>query len=145
MKFYWNPLTQWKEKICNQKTRKKSENVKFNYNFVWLNAFWKFSKAKYIYSLSTQKRSSWVRAAECLQAFLFTEGLHISLSLLCKSLIWKKKQNLNPSCPVHLRNLHCIFISTLLCGASTGFIKAFKAFIKPFEAPQRSMKIKNLS
>ena len=57
----------------------------------------------------------------------------------------KKKKNLNPSCPVHLRNLHCIFISTLLCGASNGFIKAFKAFIKPFEAPQRSMKIKNLS
>ena len=30
---------------------------------------------------------------------------------------------------------------TLLCGAS-GFIKAFEAFIKPFEAPQRSVKIK---
>ena len=31
-----------------------------------------------------------------------------------------------------------IFIFRLHCGAS----KAFKAFIKPFEAPQRSMKIK---
>ena len=31
---------------------------------------------------------------------------------------------------------------TLLCGASEGFIKAFEAFIKPFEAPQGSMKIK---
>ena len=35
-----------------------------------------------------------------------------------------------------------IFISKLLCGASKGFMKAFKAFIKPFEAPQRSVKIK---
>ena len=31
---------------------------------------------------------------------------------------------------------------TLLCGASKGFIKAFEAFIKPFETPQRSVKIK---
>ena len=30
----------------------------------------------------------------------------------------------------------------LLYGASKGFIKAFKAFIKPFEVPQRSVKIK---
>ena len=30
----------------------------------------------------------------------------------------------------------------LLCRASKGFLKAFKAFIKPFEAPQRSVKIK---
>ena len=34
------------------------------------------------------------------------------------------------------------FIFTLLCGASKGFMKAFKAFIKPFEAPQRNVKIK---
>ena len=32
----------------------------------------------------------------------------------------------------------------LLCGASKGFMKALKAFIKLFEAPQRSVKIKNL-
>ena len=30
----------------------------------------------------------------------------------------------------------------LLCGASKGFMKAFQAFIKPFEAPKRSTKIK---
>ena len=30
------------------------------------------------------------------------------------------------------------FIFTLFCGASKGFMKALKAFIKPFEAPQRS-------
>ena len=34
------------------------------------------------------------------------------------------------------------FIFTLLCGASKGFRKAFKAFIKPFEAPERSVQIK---
>ena len=31
---------------------------------------------------------------------------------------------------------------TLLCGISEGFMKAFKTFIKPFESPQRSTKIK---
>ena len=31
---------------------------------------------------------------------------------------------------------------THLCGDSKSFMKAFKAFIKPFEAPQRSAKIK---
>ena len=35
-----------------------------------------------------------------------------------------------------------IFISTFLCGASKGFLKALKAFIRPSEAPQRSVKIK---
>ena len=34
-------------------------------------------------------------------------------------------------------------IFTLLCGASKGFMRALKVFIKPFEAPQRSVKIKN--
>ena len=31
---------------------------------------------------------------------------------------------------------------TLLYGASKGFVKAFKAFIKPFSTPERSVKIK---
>ena len=31
---------------------------------------------------------------------------------------------------------------TLLCSASKGFMKAFKGFIKPFEAPQKSVKMK---
>ena len=35
-----------------------------------------------------------------------------------------------------------IFIFTLLCGGTKGFMKVLKAFIKPFEAPQRSVKIK---
>ena len=34
---------------------------------------------------------------------------------------------------------------TPLCGASKGFIKAFKTFIKPLEAPQTSVKIKIFS
>ena len=40
------------------------------------------------------------------------------------------------------KTLSSIFIFTLLCGASKGFMKAFKAFIKPSETPQKSEKIK---
>ena len=36
---------------------------------------------------------------------------------------------------------HTLNFFALLCGASKGFMNAFKAFIKPFEAPQ-SVKIK---
>ena len=40
----------------------------------------------------------------------------------------------------------CLFFFTvtvpLLCGASKGFMKAINAFIKPFETPQRNLKIK---
>ena len=43
------------------------------------------------------------------------------------------------------KKLTYIFIFTLLCGASKGFMKALKALIKPFEARQRSVKNKNLS
>ena len=34
------------------------------------------------------------------------------------------------------------FFYTLLCGASKGFTRALKAIIKPFEAPQRNVKMK---
>ena len=47
---------------------------------------------------------------------------------------------LNPF-PDKVKELSLIFIFTPLCGASKGFMKALKAFIKPFEAPQRSVKI----
>ena len=40
-------------------------------------------------------------------------------------------------------NLNLIF--TLLCGASIGFMKAFKTFIKPFEATQKKCENKNLT
>ena len=35
-----------------------------------------------------------------------------------------------------------IFIFAFLCGASKGFMKALKTFIKPFDGPFRSVKIK---
>ena len=44
--------------------------------------------------------------------------------------------------PAKKKKLTQIFIFTVLCSASKNFMKALKAFIKPFEAPQRSLKIK---
>ena len=44
--------------------------------------------------------------------------------------------------PDEKKKLTQLFILIFLCGASKGFIKAFKAFIKPYETPQRSVKIK---
>ena len=38
--------------------------------------------------------------------------------------------------------INLIVIFTLLCGASKGFMKALKTFIKRFEAPQGSVKVK---
>ena len=35
--------------------------------------------------------------------------------------------------------INLIFIFTLICGASKGFMKAIKTLIKPFEEPQRSV------
>ena len=43
---------------------------------------------------------------------------------------------------IKINLIKLILIFTLLCSASKGFLKAFKTFINPFEAPQRSMKIK---
>ena len=40
------------------------------------------------------------------------------------------------------KKINLIFISILLCDVSKGFMKALRAFLKPFEAPQRSVKIK---
>ena len=53
----------------------------------------------------------------------------------------------NPSRPDSGRegkiNLNYLILSfTFLCSASNGFKKTFKAFIQPFEAPQRSVKIR---
>ena len=44
--------------------------------------------------------------------------------------------------PDEEKKLSEIFIFTLLCGISKGFMNSLKAFIKPSEAPQRSVKIK---
>ena len=49
---------------------------------------------------------------------------------------------LNAPIPDKKKNLTKIFIFALFCGASKAFMKAFKTFIKPFETPQRSVKIK---
>ena len=61
--------------------------------------------------------------------------------------MYKKKAHLTLSAPYISES--CIkiktnlnFYFTLLCGPSKGFMKALKAFIKSFEAPQRSVKIK---
>ena len=40
------------------------------------------------------------------------------------------------------KKLTLIFIFTLPCGASKSFMETLKAFTKPFEVPQRSVKIK---
>ena len=51
---------------------------------------------------------------------------------------------INPYCPDPGQrekiDLIYKFIITILCGASKGFMK--KAFMKPFQAPRRSVKIK---
>ena len=44
--------------------------------------------------------------------------------------------------PNEEKKLSQIFIFTLLYGAWKHFMKALKAFIKPIEAPQRSVKLK---
>ena len=49
---------------------------------------------------------------------------------------------LNVPVPDKVKKLSQILIFTLLRGASKGFMKTLKAFLKPFEAPQRSVKIK---
>ena len=60
----------------------------------------------------------------------------------------KKKQakitELNVPIQDKAKKLSYIFIFTLLCGASEGFMKDLKTFIKPSELPQRSAKIKIL-
>ena len=51
--------------------------------------------------------------------------------------ISKFQKQFNPSCAFKK-----FLFSQLLCGASKGFMKTFRAFIKPFEASLRSVKIK---
>ena len=63
-----------------------------------------------------------------------------------RALLNSTKENIKLNLPVvtqdEERKLTSIFIFTLLCGASKSFMKGLKAFIKPSEAPQRSVKIK---
>ena len=61
---------------------------------------------------------------------------------VCKEIL-----EINPSVPCISER--CIktkfnlnFLFTLLCGVSKGFMRAYKTFVKTFEAPQRSVKTK---
>ena len=57
---------------------------------------------------------------------------------------WIKILRINPSRldAGRREEINLNFIFTLPCRASKGFMKALKTFIKPFEAPQRSVKMK---
>ena len=59
---------------------------------------------------------------------------------MCVSIVWLLTRSV-PT-PVEEKKLSSIFIFLLLFGTSKGFMNALKAFIKPFEAPQRSVEIK---
>ena len=50
----------------------------------------------------------------------------------------------NPSRPNprQRERINLISVFTFICGTSKGFINVFKAFTKPFKAPQESVKIK---
>ena len=52
---------------------------------------------------------------------------------------------LNPSHPVHFKKLYSSKNQTFFRGASKGFMKVFKAFIKPSEAPPKKCENQNLS
>ena len=43
--------------------------------------------------------------------------------------------------PSEKKKITSIFIFTLLCGASKGFMKALNAFVKPFKGSERIVKI----
>ena len=57
----------------------------------------------------------------------------------------KNKICIKPSCPDTGRRekINLSFIFNLLCGPLKGLLKALKTFIKPFEPPQISVKIKS--
>ena len=59
--------------------------------------------------------------------------------------VYARVVNSSRTSPGRREKIKLMFIFILLCGASKGFMKALKVFIKPFEAPRRSMKIKNLT
>ena len=72
-------------------------------------------------------------------------------SRLCKfvlhqilSRFLQENEHLTPPVPIpnEEKKLTEIFIFQFLCSVLKGFMKALKAFIKLFQAPQRSVKIK---
>ena len=77
----------------------------------------------------------------CFMLFMGT----VSLKLLAFNRSRNNKHSIfNPSHPDSgfLKKLTWIFIFTLLCGTSKNLKKVVNAFIKPFEVPWRSVKIK---
>ena len=61
--------------------------------------------------------------------------------MLCEKLV-PTMLTLHVPNPDEEKKLRQVFIFTLLCGAPIGLMKALKAFVKPFEAPERTVKIK---
>ena len=79
------------------------------------------------------------------------DGLHVKFRTnyhnvknenACAGLLNMQKLTLPVPIPDKEKKITQIFNFTLPCGASNSFLKAFNAFIKLFEAPQRSVKIK---
>ena len=64
------------------------------------------------------------------------------LQILCLQITKVMELILPLPIPDEEKKLTYIFIVTLLCSAVKGFTKAWKTFIEPFEALQRSVKIK---
>ena len=63
------------------------------------------------------------------------------MSLVFFYIPWKHHKTSRPN-PRRKEKINLNFYFALLCYAWKGFMKVFKAFIKPSEAPQRSVKIK---
>ena len=88
--------------------------------------FWKKIKVEHL--LNKEKLISWL-------------NLYWTLTVTWNPILWPF--NLHAFQKVVLKQkLTQISIFALLCGASKGFTKNLKAFIKLFKAPQRIMKIK---
>ena len=81
---------------------------------------------------------------QCNILFLYRFLLHSTRFIP----IYRNASELNLSRPVHFRKLYQnknelkILFSHFFVVPQKGFMRAFKAFIKPLEAPQRSAKIK---
>ena len=76
--------------------------------------------------------------------YLFTVLLVFLLLIFTSIVTLSSTNEFNPSRPDPERRekINVSFYFCIVCGPSKGFIKALKAFTKPLEAPQRSVKIK---
>ena len=82
----------------------------------------------------------WLWTSVCLLEIVFKSFTHF-MSLVFFYIPWKHHKTSRPN-PRRKEKINLNFYFALLCCAWKGFMKVFKAFIKPFEAPQRSVKIK---